>query len=129
MRARLQHHHVGSAFDPPPPPLSFRRTLRWGETFKASALSPAVKGKLGVAAPPGSTEVFDRVSRQLVPCTVNTCSEWYTYPNGTVQPLNRAPFSWLGGWVMNPRDVCGTRTPTAPCSRSTGLARWVGHEP
>ncbi len=64
--------------------------VRNAEVFKATPQSvPAVRGNLGVAMLPGTTEVLDRASGELVPCTASTCSDTATLANGSTTPLNR----------------------------------------
>eukprot|EP00198_Chlamydomonas_reinhardtii_P006519 XP_001695855.1 predicted protein [Chlamydomonas reinhardtii] len=98
-----------------------------GDFFKAFKTSP-FRGKLGVALMPGSFEVLNRTSNQLVPCAADTC------PFGTVVPaqpgpsasdggpsitrvLNRAPFAAGGGWVA----AVNARTPNDYRNYSIGF--------
>lgn len=46
---------------------------RNAETFKASAVSPLLRGRLGIALLPGSTSVWDRTAQRMTSCTIGTC--------------------------------------------------------
>jgi multiple sugar transport system substrate-binding protein len=65
---------------------------------------------------PGSLEVLNRTSNQLVPCTQELCPYAEPVPAVAVKPataatmawLNRAPFAAGGGWVA----AVNARTPS-----------------
>lgn len=68
-------------------------------TFSASALTPgsgsgssAMRGRMGIALAPGSTQVLDRSTRALAPCTPKLCplAMGKTQDKGNVtRPVNR----------------------------------------
>lgn len=63
-----------------------------------------IKGKLGVAPLPGSTQVFDRADRALKPCSPELCptaEPFSDHISGNTLYLNRAPFTPGGGWVAS----------------------------
>jgi len=51
-----------------------------------------VQDKVGAVILPGSTEVLDRATGELVPCDETIC------PHADAQGVNHAPFSAFGGW-------------------------------
>ncbi|CAB9502712.1 Bacterial extracellular solute-binding protein [Seminavis robusta] len=74
-------------------------TYNWGDSFKAGQ-SPdsAVKDKMKVAQTPGSTRVYNRMTKKLEPCTEDLCGG----PSGEFHEdigwVNRAAYLAFGGW-------------------------------
>ncbi|KXZ55594.1 hypothetical protein GPECTOR_2g1144 [Gonium pectorale] len=86
-----------------------------GDFFKTFN-SSNYRGQLGVALMPGSFEVLNRTTNELVACTPEICPFAVPVPsnvtvNGTSSPsnklLNRAPFAAGGGWMA----AVNARTP------------------
>jgi multiple sugar transport system substrate-binding protein len=68
-------------------------TLDWGDVGKI-AVDPdqsVVQGMVGAAILPGTPEVLDRATGQLVPCDATTCPY-------AVNGINHAPYAAFGGW-------------------------------
>jgi multiple sugar transport system substrate-binding protein len=67
--------------------------IDWGDIgpLATDPKTSKVNGKVGSVITPGSTEVLDRGSGKLVPCTAQSCP----YAIGGV---NHAPFAAYGGW-------------------------------
>lgn len=67
-------------------------SLDWGD-IGTLAIAPdsKVNDKTGAVIAPGTTEVLDRATGELVPCDETTC------PNA-VDGINYAPFAAFGGW-------------------------------
>lgn len=68
-------------------------SMDWGD-IGPLAIDPAtstVIDKVGAVILPGSTEVLDRATGQLVPCDETTCPY-------AVNGVNHAPFAAFGGW-------------------------------
>jgi multiple sugar transport system substrate-binding protein len=67
-------------------------TMDWGDVGPlAVAADSKVNGKTGAVITPGSTQVLDRSTNQLVDCDSKTC------PYAT-DGVNHAPFASFGGW-------------------------------
>jgi multiple sugar transport system substrate-binding protein len=67
-------------------------TMDWGDIGPlAVAADSKVNGLTGATITPGSTEVLDRATGELVACDATTC------PNA-VDGVNYAPFASFGGW-------------------------------
>jgi multiple sugar transport system substrate-binding protein len=67
--------------------------MDWGDigTLAIDPEQSTVQDKVGAVILPGSTEVLDRTTGQLVPCDETTC------PNA-INGVNHAPFAAYGGW-------------------------------
>ncbi len=68
-------------------------TLDWGDIGPLS-VDPeisVVKDKVGAVITPGTTEVLDRATGELVPCDDMTCPF-------AINGVNHAPFAAFGGW-------------------------------
>jgi multiple sugar transport system substrate-binding protein len=68
-------------------------SLDWGD-IGSLAVDPeqsVVQDKVGAVITPGSTEVVDRATGELVPCDATTCPY-------AVDDVNYAPFASYGGW-------------------------------
>jgi len=68
-------------------------SLDWGDigTLALDPETSVVQDKTGAAIAPGSTEVLDWTTGQLVPCDATTCPY-------AVDGVNYAPFAAYGGW-------------------------------
>lgn len=68
-------------------------SIDWGDigTLAIDPATSVVQDKVGAVISPGTTEVLDRGSGELVPCDETTC------PYAT-DGVNHAPFSAFGGW-------------------------------
>lgn len=68
-------------------------SLDWGDigTLAIDPDTSVVQDKTGAMILPGSTEVLDRETGQLVPCDEETCPY-------AVDGVNHAPFAAFGGW-------------------------------
>lgn len=68
-------------------------TLDWGDigTLAIDPENSKVVDKVGAVILPGSTEVLDRATGEMVACDDNTCPH---HVNG----VNHAPFAAFGGW-------------------------------
>jgi multiple sugar transport system substrate-binding protein len=69
-------------------------SIDWGD-IGALAVDPeqsVVQDKVGAVILPGSSEVLDRETGELVPCDEQTC------PHADEEGVNHAPFSAFGGW-------------------------------
>lgn len=68
-------------------------SLDWGDigTLAIDPNTSIVQGKTGAVILPGSTQVLDRETGQLVDCDEETCPY-------AVDGVNHAPFSAYGGW-------------------------------
>ncbi len=68
-------------------------SLDWGDigTLAIDPDTSVVQDKFGAMILPGSTEVLDRETGQLVPCDEETCPY-------AVDGVNHAPFAAFGGW-------------------------------
>lgn len=68
-------------------------TMDWGDIGSLS-IDPAastVAGNVGTLLMPGSTEVLDRATNELVPCDETTCPY-------AIDGVNHAPLAAFGGW-------------------------------
>lgn len=68
-------------------------TIDWGD-IGTLAIDPAisvVQDKVGSVVLPGSREVLDRETMEMVPCDAETCPH-------ALNGVNRAPFAAFGGW-------------------------------
>jgi multiple sugar transport system substrate-binding protein len=68
-------------------------SIDWGDIGSLS-IDPersTMQDKVGSLVIPGSTEVLDRTTNELVPCDATTC------PNA-IDGINYAPFAAFGGW-------------------------------
>lgn len=68
-------------------------TMDWGDIGSLS-IDPersTMQDKVGTVVVPGSTEVLDRASGEMVPCDATTCPH-------AVDGINYAPFAAFGGW-------------------------------
>ena len=68
-------------------------TMDWGDIGSLS-IDPersTMQDKVGTIVIPGSTEVLDRTTGELVPCDETTCPH-------AVDGINYAPFAAFGGW-------------------------------
>ncbi|GLI71278.1 hypothetical protein VaNZ11_016406 [Volvox africanus] len=81
-------------------------TINWGDEFRANAggatYHDGLGADLGVAALPGATEVLDRPTGRMVPCTSRYICPYAIYTrlaNGTFAFVNFAPYSAFGGWA------------------------------
>ncbi len=84
-------------------------TIKWDEQFKGLQLfdqvtgmpyNPWKGGAIGYAQLPGSAEVLDRATGQLVPCTPARCPYATDVTNpftGQSRLVNRAPYSGIAG--------------------------------
>jgi multiple sugar transport system substrate-binding protein len=65
----------------------------WGDigTLAVDPKTSTVQDKVGAAIMPGSKQVLDRASGQLVDCDATTCPH-------AIDGVNHAPFSAFGGW-------------------------------
>jgi multiple sugar transport system substrate-binding protein len=68
-------------------------SLDWGDigTLAIDPETSIVMDKTGAMILPGSTEVLDRVTGELVPCDADTCPY-------AINGVNHAPFAAYGGW-------------------------------
>jgi multiple sugar transport system substrate-binding protein len=69
-------------------------SIDWGD-IGSLAVDPqqsVVQDKVGAVMLPGSDQVLDRETGELVPCDEQTC------PHADDQGVNHAPFSAFGGW-------------------------------
>jgi len=67
-------------------------TLDWGDIGSlAVAEGSKVNGLTGAVVTPGSTQVLDRATNELVDCDATTCPY-------AVDGVNHAPFASFGGW-------------------------------
>jgi multiple sugar transport system substrate-binding protein len=69
-------------------------SIDWGD-IGALAVDPqqsVVQDKVGAVILPGTPEVLDRETGELVPCDEQTC------PHADDEGINHAPFSAFGGW-------------------------------
>ena len=68
-------------------------TLDWGDigTLAIDPENSKVIDKVGAVILPGSTEVLDRESGELVPCDETSCPH-------AVDGINHAPYAAFGGW-------------------------------
>lgn len=68
-------------------------TLDWGDigTLAVDPTQSVVQDKVGAVITPGSTEVIDRTTGKLVPCTSELCPY-------AVDGVNHAPVASFGGW-------------------------------
>jgi multiple sugar transport system substrate-binding protein len=68
-------------------------TMDWGD-IGPLAIAPDSKviDKVGAIVTPGSTEVLDRETGELVPCDATTCPY-------AVDGVNHAPYASFGGWA------------------------------
>jgi multiple sugar transport system substrate-binding protein len=69
-------------------------SIDWGDigTLAIDPATSVVQDKVGAFILPGSTEVLDRATGQLVACDATTC------PYADAQDVNHAPFAAFGGW-------------------------------
>jgi len=68
-------------------------TMDWGDIGSLS-IDPersTMQDKVGTVVVPGSTEVLDRTTGELVPCDATTCPY-------AIDGVNYAPFAAFGGW-------------------------------
>ncbi len=68
-------------------------TMDWGDIGSLS-IDPersTMQDKVGTVVVPGSTEVLDRATGELVPCDATTCPY-------AIDGVNYAPFAAFGGW-------------------------------
>jgi multiple sugar transport system substrate-binding protein len=67
-------------------------TMDWGDIGTlAIAEGSKVNGLTGAVITPGSTQVLDRATNQLVDCDATTCPH-------AIDGVNHAPFAAFGGW-------------------------------
>jgi multiple sugar transport system substrate-binding protein len=68
-------------------------SLDWGDIgpLAVDPTTSKVQDKVGAVILPGSTQVLDRTTGKLVPCTSTNC------PNA-INGINHAPFAAFGGW-------------------------------
>jgi len=68
-------------------------SMDWGDigTLAIDPATSTVQDKVGAVITPGSTEVLDWATGNLVPCDATTC------PNA-IDGVNHAPFAAYGGW-------------------------------
>jgi len=68
-------------------------TLDWGDigTLAIDATQSVVMDKVGTVILPGSTQVLDRATGDLVDCDATTCPY-------AIDGVNHAPFAAYGGW-------------------------------
>jgi multiple sugar transport system substrate-binding protein len=68
-------------------------SLDWGDigTLAIDPETSVVQDKVGAIITPGSTEVLDRETGELVPCDEDTCPY-------AIDGVNHAPFASFGGW-------------------------------
>jgi multiple sugar transport system substrate-binding protein len=68
-------------------------TLDWGDigTLAIDPDTSVVQDKVGSVPLPGSKEVLDRDTMEMVACDTETCPH-------AIQGVNRAPFAAFGGW-------------------------------
>jgi multiple sugar transport system substrate-binding protein len=69
-------------------------TMDWGDigTLAIDPATSTVNDKVGAVITPGSTEVLDWATGELVKCDTTTC------PNA-IDGVNHAPFASFGGWA------------------------------
>ncbi|MGH7462598.1 MAG: extracellular solute-binding protein, partial [Longimicrobiales bacterium] len=69
-------------------------SIDWGDigTLAIDPATSVVQDKVGAVILPGSTEVLDRATGQLVPCDATLC------PHADAEGVNHAPFAAFGGW-------------------------------
>jgi multiple sugar transport system substrate-binding protein len=68
-------------------------TMDWGDIGSLS-IDPersTMQDKVGTVVVPGSTEVLDRATGEMVPCDATTCPH-------AIDGVNYAPFAAFGGW-------------------------------
>jgi hypothetical protein len=74
-------------------------TYNWGDNYKYSQHpSSQVKGTMKVAQTPGSTRVYDRETKKLVPCTEELCGGVSGVFYDDIGWVNRAAYLAFGGW-------------------------------
>jgi multiple sugar transport system substrate-binding protein len=68
-------------------------TLDWGDigTLAIDPATSVVQDKVGAVIMPGTREVLDRETGQLVPCDETTCPH-------AIDGVNHAPYAAFGGW-------------------------------
>ena len=68
-------------------------SVDWGDigTLAIDPATSVVQDKVGAIISPGTTEVLDRASGELVPCDETTCPY-------AIDGVNHAPFAAFGGW-------------------------------
>lgn len=79
--------------------------MHWPQNANRFTAVKMVQGNVGVAVVPGLTEVLDRDTNRLVPCTPTLCSDGMVrLANGSLVPLNRAPYLGpaAGSIALNP---------------------------
>jgi len=90
-------------------------SYNWGNSFMVHLHENTVfekgKGKFGVAMTPGSTQILNRTSMKLVPCTEELCSSGGVFYDD-IGWVNRAPYLAFGGWS------CAVNNYTTPEKKS-----------
>jgi multiple sugar transport system substrate-binding protein len=68
-------------------------SIDWGDigTLAIDPATSVVQDKVGAVITPGTTEVLDRETGELVPCDETTCPY-------AIDGVNHAPFAAFGGW-------------------------------
>ena len=67
--------------------------------FRGIELNSTVRGLVGMSILPGWSEVLNRDSGRMEPCTATLCpyATSVMHANGTTQLVNRAPYFGIGG--------------------------------